>query len=168
MGKKYFCRKCLRFPYSRLDLLQKHIPTCPGPSKASQRLILPEEGKNYVKPKYIKNMLMKPYLITMDLEAKEVEEEKKDKEENTMKIAEQKAISYGYTIHCSDGTTQKPVINRESDNIMSGSRLNTTYSSVISAPSHEILRFRSTRNLSNTIADNCAAWYRCCQNRPKT
>ncbi|CAJ0626785.1 3504_t:CDS:1 [Entrophospora sp. SA101] len=35
-GKKYFCRKCLRFPYSRLDLLEKHIPTCPGPSKAPQ------------------------------------------------------------------------------------------------------------------------------------
>ncbi|CAG8638972.1 11939_t:CDS:1, partial [Diversispora eburnea] len=25
--KKYFCQKCLRFPYSRLDLLEKHIPT---------------------------------------------------------------------------------------------------------------------------------------------
>ncbi|CAG8816744.1 3399_t:CDS:2, partial [Cetraspora pellucida] len=49
--KKYFCRKCLRFSYSRLDLLQKHILTCPGPNKASQRLILPEEDKNYVKPK---------------------------------------------------------------------------------------------------------------------
>ncbi|CAG8794197.1 16210_t:CDS:2, partial [Racocetra fulgida] len=70
-GKKYFCRKCLRFPYSRLDLLQEHILTCPGPNKASQRLILPEE-----------------------------------------------AVSYGYTIHCSDGTTQKPVINRESENII--------------------------------------------------
>ncbi|CAG8762662.1 3941_t:CDS:2, partial [Gigaspora rosea] len=74
-GKKYFCRKCLRFPYSRLDLLQEHILTCPGPNKASQRLILPEE-------------------------------------------AEQIAVSYGYTIHCSDGTTQKPVINRESENII--------------------------------------------------
>ncbi|CAJ0643580.1 12690_t:CDS:2 [Entrophospora sp. SA101] len=117
-GKKYFCRKCLRFPYSRLDLLEKHIPTCPGPSKAPQRLILPEEGKNYVKPKYFKNMLKKPYLITMDLEAEEIEVEKKDNEENTIKLAEQKAISYGYTIHCSDGTTQKPVINRESENII--------------------------------------------------
>ncbi|CAJ0643582.1 12691_t:CDS:10 [Entrophospora sp. SA101] len=107
-GKKYFCRKCLRFPYSRLDLLEKHIPTCPGPSKAPQRLILPEEGKNYVKPKYFKNMLKKPYLITMDLEAEEIEVEEKDNEENTIKLAEQKAISYGYTIHCSDGTTQKP------------------------------------------------------------
>ncbi|CAG8657824.1 9704_t:CDS:2, partial [Gigaspora rosea] len=116
--KKYFCRKCLRFPYSRLDLLEKHIPTCTGASKAPQRLILPEEGKNYVKPKYIKNMLMKPYLISMDLEAEEVKVEEKDKEGNTIKIAEQKAVSYGYTIHCSDGTTQKPVINRESENII--------------------------------------------------
>ncbi|CAG8831886.1 21595_t:CDS:2, partial [Gigaspora margarita] len=116
--KKYFCRKCLRFPYSRLDLLEKHIPTCPGPSKAPQRLILPEEGKNYVKPKYIKNMLMKPYIIDMDLEAEEIEVEEKDKEGNTIKIVEQKAVSYGYTIHCSDGTTQKPVINRESENII--------------------------------------------------
>ncbi|CAG8844616.1 5692_t:CDS:2, partial [Racocetra persica] len=41
--KKYFCRKYLRFPYSRLDLLQKHILTYPDPNKASQRLILPEE-----------------------------------------------------------------------------------------------------------------------------
>ncbi|RIB03618.1 hypothetical protein C2G38_2287072, partial [Gigaspora rosea] len=117
-GKKYFCRKCLRFPYSRLDLLQEHILTCPGPNKASQRLILPEEGKNYVKPKYIKNMLIKPYLISVDLESKEIEEEEKDKEGNTIKIAEQIAVSYGYTIHCSDGTTQKPVINRESENII--------------------------------------------------
>ncbi|CAG8562183.1 9959_t:CDS:2, partial [Acaulospora morrowiae] len=93
-GKKYFCRKCLRFPYSRLDLLQEHILTCPGPSKASQRLILPEE------------------------EAKEIEAEEKDKEGNTIKEAEQIAVSYGYTIHCSDGTTQKPVINRESENII--------------------------------------------------
>ncbi|RIB00021.1 hypothetical protein C2G38_2235984, partial [Gigaspora rosea] len=116
--KKYFCRKCLRFPYSRLDLLQKHILTCPGPNKASQCLILPEEGKNYVKPKYIKNMLMKPYLITMDLEAKEIEADEKDKEENTIKEAEQIAVSYGYTIHCSDRTMQKPVINRESENII--------------------------------------------------
>ncbi|CAG8821353.1 15857_t:CDS:2, partial [Racocetra fulgida] len=57
------------------------------------------EGKNYVKPKYIKNMLMKPYLITMDLEAKEIEADEKDKEENTIKEAEQIAVSYGYTIH---------------------------------------------------------------------
>ncbi|CAG8666260.1 4083_t:CDS:2, partial [Ambispora gerdemannii] len=77
-------------------LMQKHIPTCPGPSKAPQRLILPEE----------------------DLEAEEIEVEKKDNEGNTVKVAEQKAISYGYTIHCSDGTTQKPVINRESENII--------------------------------------------------
>ena len=63
-------------------------------------------------------MLKKPYLITMDLEAEEIEVEKKDNEENTIKLAEQKAISYGYTIHCSDGTTQKPVINRESENII--------------------------------------------------
>ncbi|CAG8718520.1 4264_t:CDS:2, partial [Dentiscutata erythropus] len=33
--KKYFCRKWLRFLYSRLDLLQKYILTCPGPNKAS-------------------------------------------------------------------------------------------------------------------------------------
>ena len=71
-----------------------------------------------MKPKYFKNMLKKPYLITMDLEAEEIEVEKKDNEENTIKLAEQKAISYGYTIHCSDGTTQKPVINRESENII--------------------------------------------------
>ncbi|CAG8821333.1 1969_t:CDS:2, partial [Racocetra fulgida] len=57
------------------------------------------EGKNYVKPKYIKNMLMKSYLITMDLEAKEIEADEKDKEENTIKEAEQIAVSYGYTIH---------------------------------------------------------------------
>ena len=37
-----------------------------------------------------------------------------------------------------------------------------------SAPSHENLRFRSTRNLSNTADDNCAALYGCCQNGPKT
>ncbi|CAG8570359.1 20463_t:CDS:2, partial [Gigaspora rosea] len=92
--KKYFCRKCLRFPYSRLDLLQKHILTCPGPNKASQCLILPEE------------------------EAKEIEADEKDKEENTIKEAEQIAVSYGYTIHCSDRTMQKPVINRESENII--------------------------------------------------
>ncbi|CAG8663997.1 11518_t:CDS:2, partial [Paraglomus brasilianum] len=77
-----------------MHLLEKHIPTCPGPSKAPQRLILPEE------------------------EAEEIEVEEKDKEGNTIKIAEQKAVSYGYTIHCSDGTTQKPVINRESENII--------------------------------------------------
>ncbi|CAG8648777.1 1289_t:CDS:2, partial [Paraglomus occultum] len=88
------------------------------PSKAPQRLILPEEGKNYVKPKYIKNMLMKPYIINMDLEAEEVEVEGKYKEGNTIKLAEHKAVSYGYTIHCSDGTTQKPVINRTSENII--------------------------------------------------
>ncbi|CAG8510605.1 21586_t:CDS:10 [Dentiscutata erythropus] len=87
--KKYFCRKCLRFPYSRLDLLKKHIPACPGPNKAPQRLILPEE------------------------EVEEVEVEEKDKEGNTIKIAEQKAVSYGYTIHCSDGTTQKLQISVE-------------------------------------------------------
>ncbi|CAG8663141.1 269_t:CDS:2, partial [Acaulospora morrowiae] len=92
-GKKYFCRKCLRFPYSRLDLLQEHIPKCPGSSKASQYLILPEE-------------------------AEEIEVEKEDKEGNTIKEAEQKVISYEYTIHCSDGKTQKPVINRESKNII--------------------------------------------------
>ncbi|CAG8834321.1 14724_t:CDS:2, partial [Racocetra persica] len=46
-----------------MHLLEKHIPTCPGPT-------------------------------------------------------EQKAISYEYTIHCSDGTTQKPVINQESENII--------------------------------------------------
>ncbi|CAG8660298.1 24557_t:CDS:10 [Gigaspora margarita] len=94
--KKYFCQKCLQFPYSRLDLLQKHILTCPGSSKAPQRLILPEE----------------------DLEGKEIEVEKKDNKENTIKEAEQIAVSYGYTIYCSDGTTQKPVINRESENII--------------------------------------------------
>ncbi|CAG8758683.1 25382_t:CDS:2, partial [Dentiscutata erythropus] len=82
--KKYFCQKCLRFPYSRLDLLEKHIPTCPGPNKALQRLILPEE------------------------EAEEAKVEEKDKEGNTIKIAKQKAVSYRYTIHCSDGTIQKP------------------------------------------------------------
>jgi len=48
----------------------------------------------------------------------EIEVEEKDKEGNTKKIAEQKAVSYGYTIHCSDGTTQKPIINRESENII--------------------------------------------------
>ncbi|CAG8703179.1 17035_t:CDS:10, partial [Dentiscutata erythropus] len=32
--------------------------------------------------------------------------------------AEQKAVSYGYTIHCSDRTIQKPVINRKSENII--------------------------------------------------
>ncbi|CAG8511888.1 7299_t:CDS:2, partial [Racocetra persica] len=101
-----------------MHLLERHIPTCPGPSKAPQRLILPEEVKNYVKPKYFKNILKKPYLITMDLEAEEIEVEKTDNEENTIKLAKQKAISYGYTIHCSDGTTQKPVINRESENII--------------------------------------------------
>ena len=44
--------------------------------------------------------------------------EKKDNEGNTIKVAEQIAVSYGYTIHCSDGTTQKPVINRESENVI--------------------------------------------------
>ncbi|CAG8484298.1 11398_t:CDS:2, partial [Acaulospora morrowiae] len=117
-GKKYFCRKCLRFPYSRLDLLQEHIPKCLGPSKASQHLILSEEGNNYVKPKYIKNIMIKPYLISMDLEAEEIKVEKEDKEGNTIKEVEQKVISYGYTIHCSDGKTQKPVINRESKNVI--------------------------------------------------
>ncbi|CAG8726938.1 15094_t:CDS:2 [Dentiscutata erythropus] len=58
--------------FDRLDLLQKHILTCPGSNKASQCLILPE------------------------------------------KIA----VSYGYTIHCLDKTMQKPVINRESKNII--------------------------------------------------
>ncbi|CAG8753500.1 2899_t:CDS:2, partial [Gigaspora rosea] len=101
-----------------MHLLEKHIPTCPGPSKAPQHLIFPEEGKNYVKPKYIKNMVIKPYIIDMDLEAEEIEVEEKDKEGNTIKIAEQKAVSYGYTIHCSDRTTQKPVIYRESENII--------------------------------------------------
>ncbi|CAG8780414.1 3669_t:CDS:2, partial [Racocetra persica] len=46
-----------------MHLLEKHIPTCPGPTV-------------------------------------------------------QKAISYGYTIYCSDETTQKLVINRESENII--------------------------------------------------
>ncbi|CAG8458990.1 22448_t:CDS:10 [Cetraspora pellucida] len=49
--------------------------TCPGPNKASQCLILPEE------------------------EAKEIEADKKDKEENTIKEAEQIAVSYKYTIY---------------------------------------------------------------------
>ncbi|CAG8843159.1 34166_t:CDS:1, partial [Racocetra persica] len=40
------------------------------------------------------------------LESKKIEEEK-DKEGNTIKIAEQIAVSYRYTIHCSDGITQK-------------------------------------------------------------
>ncbi|CAG8766362.1 15850_t:CDS:2, partial [Dentiscutata heterogama] len=80
--------------FDRLDLLQKHILTCPGSNKASQRLILPEE------------------------EAKEIEADEKDKEENTIKEAEQIAVLYRYTIHCLDGTTQKPVINRESENII--------------------------------------------------
>ncbi|RHZ84122.1 hypothetical protein Glove_85g64 [Diversispora epigaea] len=44
-------------------------------------------------------MLMKPYLITMDLEAKKIEVDEKDKEENTIKEAEQIAVSYGYTIY---------------------------------------------------------------------
>ncbi|CAG8832716.1 12364_t:CDS:1, partial [Racocetra persica] len=54
----------------------------------------------------------------MDLEAKEIEADKKDKEENTIKEAEQIAVSYGYTIYCSDRTMQKLVINRESENII--------------------------------------------------
>ncbi|CAG8482938.1 4061_t:CDS:2 [Acaulospora morrowiae] len=54
----------------------------------------------------------------MDLETKEIEAEEKDEEENTIKEAEQIAVSYKYTIHCSDRTTQKPVINRESENII--------------------------------------------------
>ncbi|CAG8718518.1 4263_t:CDS:2 [Dentiscutata erythropus] len=54
----------------------------------------------------------------MDLEAKEIEADEKDKEENTKKKAEQIAVSYGYTIHCSDRTTQKLVINQESENII--------------------------------------------------
>ncbi|CAG8655735.1 4084_t:CDS:2 [Acaulospora morrowiae] len=50
----------------------------------------------------------------MDLEDKKIEA----KEGNTIKEAEQIAVSYGYTIYCSDETTQKPVINRESENII--------------------------------------------------
>ncbi|CAG8642521.1 5541_t:CDS:2, partial [Ambispora gerdemannii] len=63
-------------------------------------------------------MLIKPYIIDMNLKAEENEVEEKDKEGNTIKIAEQKAVLYEYTIHCSDGTTQKPVINHESENII--------------------------------------------------
>ncbi|CAG8778107.1 19035_t:CDS:2, partial [Dentiscutata erythropus] len=65
-----------------------------GSNKASQHLILPEE------------------------EAKEIEADEKDKEENTKKETKQIVVSYGYTIHCLDGTTQKPVINRELENII--------------------------------------------------
>jgi len=61
---------------------------------------------------------MKPYIIDMDLEAEEIKVKEKDKEGNTIKIVEQKAVSYGYTIHCSDGTTKKPVINQKSENII--------------------------------------------------
>ncbi|CAG8842431.1 14127_t:CDS:2, partial [Racocetra persica] len=50
--------------------------------------------------------------------AKEIEADEKDKEENTIKEVEQIAVSYRYTIHYSDRTTQKPVINRESKNII--------------------------------------------------
>ncbi|CAG8454638.1 11597_t:CDS:10, partial [Dentiscutata heterogama] len=61
----------------------KYILTCPGSNKISQCLILLKE------------------------EAKEIEADKKDKEENTKKEVEQIAVSYGYTIHCSDRTMQK-------------------------------------------------------------
>ncbi|CAG8540200.1 16128_t:CDS:10 [Cetraspora pellucida] len=127
---KPFYREAFRKIKVDIDLL--HISECnyqvehmidllyltEGSNKASQYLILSEEDKNYVKPKYIKNMLMKPYLITMDLEAKEIEADEKDKEENTIKEVKQIAVSYGYTIYCSDRTTQKPVINQKSENII--------------------------------------------------
>ncbi|CAG8790145.1 8798_t:CDS:1, partial [Racocetra persica] len=44
--------------------------------------------------------------------------EEKDKKGNAIKIAEQIAVSYRYTIHCLDRTTQKLVINQESENII--------------------------------------------------
>ncbi|CAB5359757.1 hypothetical protein RhiirA5_381638 [Rhizophagus irregularis] len=100
---KYFCRHCLRVPFSRLDLLEDHIAfNCHGRNNpyAGQREIFPKKGKHICQFTNLKALLKAPFVIYPDNEcdSNKLDEKEENKNKNTVKIQKQVNNSFGYVM----------------------------------------------------------------------
>ncbi|RGB38846.1 hypothetical protein C1646_755162 [Rhizophagus diaphanus] len=121
-GHKYFCRHCLRAPFSRLDLLEDHIAhNCHGRNNpyAGQREIFPKKGNNVCKFTNIKALLKAPFIIYPDNEcdSNKLDEKEEDKNKNTVKIQEQKNNSFGYVLIQNDSDIISNVFRRTANSV---------------------------------------------------
>ncbi|CAG8685912.1 15687_t:CDS:2, partial [Rhizophagus irregularis] len=119
---KYFCRHCLRAPFSRLDLLEDHIAhNCHGRNNpyAGQREIFPKKGKHISQFTNIKALLKAPFVIYPDNEcdSNKLDEKEEDKNKNTVKIQKQVNNSFGYVMIQNDSEIISNVFRRTANSI---------------------------------------------------
>ncbi|CAB4411782.1 unnamed protein product [Rhizophagus irregularis] len=119
---KYFCRYCLRAPFSRLDLLEEHIAyNCYRRNNlyASQREIFPKKGNHICKFTNIKALLKAPFVIYPDNEcdSNKLEEKEEDKNKNTVKIQNQVNNSFGYVLIQNDSDIISNVFRRTANSV---------------------------------------------------
>ncbi|CAB4378314.1 unnamed protein product [Rhizophagus irregularis] len=119
---KYFCRHCLRAPFSRLDLLEEHIAyNCHGRNNlyAGQREIFPKKGNHICKFTNIKALLKAPFVIYPDNEcdSNKLEEKEEDKNKNTVKIQNQVNNSFGYVLIQNDSDIISNVFRRTANSV---------------------------------------------------
>ncbi|POG57974.1 hypothetical protein GLOIN_2v1488958 [Rhizophagus irregularis DAOM 181602=DAOM 197198] len=119
---KYFCRHCLRAPFSRLDLLEDHIAfNCHGRNNpyAGQREIFPKKGKHISKFTNIKALLKAPFVIYPDNEcdSNKLDEKEEDKNKNTVKTQKQVNNSFGYVMIQNDSDIISNVFRRTANSV---------------------------------------------------
>ncbi|PKB95476.1 hypothetical protein RhiirA5_385992 [Rhizophagus irregularis] len=121
-GHKYFCRHCLRAPFSRLDLLEEYIAfNCHGRNNpyAGQREIFPKKGKHICQFTNIKALLKAPFIIYPDNEcdSNKLDEKEEDKNKNTVKIQKQVNNSFGYVMIQNDSDIISNVFRRTANSV---------------------------------------------------